>query len=56
MAETRITRTKRASADRRSADDMEAANELAMSQSKVASPAPRREDKPQRPSSRTGRK
>ena len=49
MAETRITRTKRASADRRSADDMaQAANELAMSQSKVASPAPRREDKPQK--------
>jgi hypothetical protein len=49
MAETRITRTKRASADRRSADELaQAANELAMSQSKVASPAPRREDKPQK--------
>ena len=49
MAETRITRTRKASAERRSADDMvQAANELAMSQSKVASPAPRREDKPQK--------
>lgn len=49
MAETRITRTRKASAERRSADDMvQAANELAMSQSKVGSPAPRREDKPQK--------
>lgn len=49
MPETRITRTRKASAERRSADDMvQAANELAMSQSKVGSPAPRREDKPQK--------
>lgn len=48
-SETRITRTRKASAERRSADDMvQAANELAMSQSKVGSPAPRREDKPQK--------
>ncbi len=49
MPETRITRTRKASAERRSADEMvQAANELAMSQSKVGSPAPRREDKPQK--------
>lgn len=48
-SETRITRTRKASAERRSADEMvQAANELAMSQSKVGSPAPRREDKPQK--------